>query len=145
MSYEPFNKETASTKDRVACITDSVRAELHAYKAGIFQGLRCYPNLINSVDDHIHLLFDLARTASLSDVVMTVKKESSKFMKGKGVPFFAWQTGYGAFAVGREQVPVVERYIERQREHHSGIDFKAELRSLLEQHSVAFDERFIWD
>jgi len=31
---------------------------------------------------------------------------------------FKWQGGDGAYSVSRDQVPVIARYIERQREHH---------------------------
>lgn len=58
---------------------DDVRDDRHAFKAGILKSLGCRPVLINSVDDHVHLLFELSRTISVGDVVMNVKKESSKF------------------------------------------------------------------
>jgi hypothetical protein len=32
---------------------------LHAYMATVLQNLNCHPVLINSVEDHIHLLFEL--------------------------------------------------------------------------------------
>ena len=51
-----------STKGREPFITDKVRDALHSYMATVLQNLNCTPLLINSVDDHIHILFDLART-----------------------------------------------------------------------------------
>jgi len=63
----------------------------------VLQRLECPPILINSVEDHVHLLFELARTVSLSQAVEDVKKSSSKWIKTQGVEFvgFAWQAGYG--------------------------------------------------
>jgi REP element-mobilizing transposase RayT len=48
-----------STKNRKPLIADEVRDSLHAYMATVIKNLGCMPVLINSVEDHIHLLFDL--------------------------------------------------------------------------------------
>ena len=109
-----------STKNRETLIADLVRDSLHRYMASVLQNLGCAPVLINSVEDHAHLLFDLARTVSISQVVEEVKKSSSKWIKTQGQEFagFAWQAGYGAFAVSESNVGTVRTYIANQREHH---------------------------
>ncbi|MCU0749183.1 MAG: IS200/IS605 family transposase [Akkermansiaceae bacterium] len=98
-----------STKNREPVLNDDIRDTLHAYMATVLQNLNCAPVLINSVEDHTHLLFDLARTVSISQVVEDVKKSSSKWIKTQGAPFstFAWQSGYGAFAVSESNVETV--------------------------------------
>ncbi len=136
-----------STKNREPIITDSVRSPLHAYMATVLHNLGCAPVLINSVEDHTHLLFDLARTVSISQVVEDVKKSSSKWIKTQGPEFgaFAWQSGYGAFAVSESNVETVRQYIANQREHHRKKTFQEEYRAFLKRHNVAFDERYVWD
>lgn len=136
-----------STKNRERIITDDVRSPLHAYMATVLQNLGCAPVLINSVEDHAHLLFDLTRTVSISQVVEDVKKSSSKWIKNQGPEFagFAWQAGYGAFAVSESNVETVRAYIANQREHHRTKTFQEEYRAFLERHNVAFDERYVWD
>lgn len=136
-----------STKNREPIITDAVRDALHAYMAAVLQNLGCAPVLINSVEDHAHLLFDLARTVSISQVVEDVKKASSKWIKTQGPEFasFAWQAGYGAFAVSESNVEAVREYIANQREHHRKKSFQEEYRQFLERHRIAFDERYVWD
>ena len=136
-----------STKNRERIITDAVRSPLHAYMATVLQNLGCAPVLINSVEDHAHLLFDLARTISISQAVEDVKKSSSKWIKTQGPEFagFAWQAGYGAFAVSESNVETVRTYIANQREHHRTKTFQEEYRAFLERHKVAFDERYVWD
>ncbi len=136
-----------STKNRERIITDDVRSTLHAYMATVLQNLGCAPVLINSVEDHAHLLFDLARTISISQAVEDVKKSSSKWIKTQGPEFagFAWQAGYGAFAVSESNVETVRAYIANQREHHRTKTFQEEYRAFLERHNVAFDERYVWD
>ena len=136
-----------STKNREPLITDPVRDSLHAYMATVLQNLGCAPVLINSVEDHAHLLFDLSRTVSISQAVEDVKKASSKWIKTQGAEFagFAWQSGYGAFAVSESNVEAVREYIANQREHHRKKSFQEEYRQFLERHRIAFDERYVWD
>jgi REP element-mobilizing transposase RayT len=136
-----------STKNREPFITDAVRESLHAYLATVLQNLGCAPVLINSVEDHAHLLFDLARTVSVSQAVEDVKKSSSKWIKTQGPEFagFAWQSGYGAFAVSESNVEAVREYLANQREHHRKKSFQEEYRQFLERHRITFDERYVWD
>ena len=136
-----------STKHRQRLITDTVRDALHAYMATVLQNLNSAPVLINSVEDHIHLLFELARTVSVSQAVEDVKKSSSKWIKTQGHEFagFAWQGGYLALAVSESKVPIVRGYIARQHEHHRRKSFQEEYRAFLERHGVQFDERYVWD
>jgi REP element-mobilizing transposase RayT len=103
--------------------------------------------LINSVEDHVHVLFELARTVALSSAVEDVKKASSKWIKTQGGEFngFAWQAGYGAFAVSESNVPAVREYVANQQEHHRKKSFQEEYRVFLERHQIAFDERYVWD
>jgi putative transposase len=136
-----------STKNREPFLHDRVRQSLHAYIATVLQDLNCSPLLINSNNDHIHLLFDLARTVTMSQAVEKVKKTSSKWIKTQGADFsiFAWQAGYGVFAVSESNVPAVLNYIKNQQEHHQKISFQEEYRAFLKRHNVAYDERYVWD
>jgi putative transposase len=136
-----------STKNRVPMILDAVRDDLHGYMAGVLKGQGCAPVLIHSVDDHVHMLFDLSRTIAVSLVVQEVKRSSSVWMKEQGRPFasFGWQAGYGAFAVGRPEMAVVVRYIANQAEHHRTKTFQDEYREFLERHQIVYDERYVWD
>jgi REP element-mobilizing transposase RayT len=136
-----------STKNRKRLITDPVRDSLHAYMATVLQNLGCPSVLSNSVEDHVHIFFELARTVSVSQTVEDVKKSSSKWIKTQGTEFagFAWQAGYGAFAVSESNVPCVRDYIAGQQEHHRRKSFQEEYRAFLDRHGVAFDERYVWD
>ena len=136
-----------STKDRRPLIDDVVRAELHKYSAGILRDLDSPALLMNSVNDHIHVLFNLHRTKALSDVVMELKRGSSKWMKEQGQQYqsFYWQAGFGAFSVSQSNVESVTEYIANQAEHHREQTFQDEFRKLLVRHEVEFDERYVWD
>ena len=136
-----------STKNRENLITDGVHESLHAYMATVLQNLGCTPVLINSVEDHTHLLFDLSRTVAVSQAVEDVKKSSSKWIKTQGAAFstFAWQAGYGAFAVSESMVETVEHYVAHQPEPHRQRTFQDELREFFKRHRIVFDERYVWD
>jgi len=136
-----------STKNRQRILRANVRQSLHAYMATVLQNIGCPAVLINSVEDHVHILFDLARTVSVSEAVEDVKKHSSKWIKTQGTDFanFAWQAGYGAFAVSESNVPTVRDYIANQQERHRRNTFQEEYRTFLERHGVAYDEKYVWD
>src|SRR5580658_7366728 len=86
-----------STKKRERLIGDDIRDELHRYIASVLKEMDSPAILINSVEDHIHILFSLSRNYAIKDIVEEVKKASSKWIKGKGRDYagFYWQNGYG--------------------------------------------------
>lgn len=102
-----------STKNRQPLINDDVRDAMHAYMSGILTQLGCPSLEINSTTDHVHTLLDLSRIRSISEVVKDLKTASSKWVKRRGETYreFAWQTGYGAFAVSVSNIPAVRTYI----------------------------------
>jgi REP element-mobilizing transposase RayT len=103
--------------------------------------------LINSVTDHVHILFELSGKIALSQAVEDVKKASSKWIKTQSTAYshFAWQAGYSAFAVSESNVTEVRRYIEEQKEHHQRMSFQDEFLAFLKRHNVRYDEKYLWD
>jgi len=133
-----------STKNREAMIVGSVAAELHRYLCGIARNHESPVLVIGGMPDHVHLLISQSKNIALADLMMHLKKDSSKWMKTKGIAEFAWQEGYGAFTIGESQVEALTRYIQTQAEHHRERSFQDELRTLLEKYGVAFDEKLVW-
>ena len=134
-----------STKNREPFLTPVVRGRMFEYLGGTLSAVDCPPVLVGGVADHVHALFVLSRTTSLSKSVEDVKKGSSKWAKEHVHPAFYWQSGYGAFSVSPPDVDSVREYIERQEEHHRERSFQDEFRELLHRHGVAWDERYVWD
>jgi putative transposase len=134
-----------STKNRQPFILPAVRDELFNYLGGILKGINCPPIRVGGVADHVHLLFTLSKTVALAKAVEEVKKESSKWAKGKVHPKFYWQTGYGAFSVSASQEEAVATYIDNQEKHHEKRTFQEEFREFLLKHRVEFDEEYVWD
>ena len=100
-----------STKNREPFITEAIEKELHPYLAKTFRELKSPSLTIGGTDDHLHILFSLARTLTIADLVEEVKTESSKWIKTKGEEFenFHRQRGYGAFSIGQSQVATIDR------------------------------------
>ncbi len=115
--------------------------------ATVLKGMDSPAILINSVEDHAHVLFHLSKNHALCDVIESVKKESSKWIKTKTKTYrnFHWQSGYGAFSVSQSSVARVIRYIENQKEHHRRRSFQEEFRAFLKRYQVPYDERYVWD
>jgi len=134
-----------STKNREPFLAPEVRDEAFTYLTGAFSAHGCPPLKVGGVADHVHALFLLARTVALCKLVEEVKKESSKWAKGRVHPDFYWQTGYGAFAVSRSNEDRVVAYIDDQERHHAGRSYQDELRGLLRAHGLEWDEQYVWD
>jgi len=65
---------TFGTKYRKALIKPIWEKQLHAYLAGILKNYESPAIIINSVPDHIHILFRLSKNYALAKVVEEVKK-----------------------------------------------------------------------
>ena len=136
-----------STKNRTRFLQNkSLRLELHNYLGGTCRNLGC-PSLIVGGEDHVHILCRFSRTTTIAVLVGELKRESSKWIKTKDLALqqFHWQTGYGVFSVGRNEVEMVREYIANQEEHHKVESFQDEFLRLLKEYGVEYDERYVWD
>ena len=136
-----------STKDRVRYLDAAIRPRMHAYVAETMRNLGSPFVVVGGPEDHVHVLFDLAKKCAPVDVVEAVKKDASKFAKTLGAQYqdFYWQRGYGMFSVGPTHRDEVVRYIETQEEHHRCMTFQDEFLAFLKKYGVAYDERYLWD
>lgn len=139
---------TFSTKQRKRLLQDKqLREALDAYVVGTLCNIHCPSIITRSVDDHIHILCNLARTVAIAQLLKEVKASSSAWAKDRVADLqdFYWQGGYGAFSVSPSNVEQVSQYIANQEEHHRKRTFQEEFRLLLERHGIAYDERYVWD
>jgi putative transposase len=131
---------------RAATLADEWRTDLHKYIRGIIteQGHKMLS--INSLPDHMHILFGMRPVQSLSDLMQDIKGSSSKWInfnrhtQGR----FQWQEGYGAFSYCKSEVETVRAYIENQQQHHMKVPFIAEYQALLDQFDVAYDKKHLF-
>jgi putative transposase len=130
-----------ATKDRAPTIDARWRDDLHAYIGGTIRGLKGTALAVGGVADHVHVLAGIRATHSIADLVRELKKASSIWASER-YERFAWQEGYGAFSVSASHVSVVTEYIRNQEQHHLQISSADELRALLAEFGVEYDERY---
>jgi REP element-mobilizing transposase RayT len=140
-----------AVKYRLALIEKEWKERLHQYITGIVQKKQGqeYPHKllqINSMPDHIHILFGLRPHQSISSLAQNIKTESTTWInKNKfcRIPF-AWQSGFGAFSYSKSQVDDVIRYIQNQEAHHKKETFLEEYIRILKMFEIEYDERYIF-
>lgn len=136
-----------STKHHYPLIQPEFEQRLYKYITGIGRE-KGYPVLaVGGMADHLHVLVSLAPTISVAKTIQTIKGNSSKWINDCFYPErrqFNWQSGYGAFSIGRSGVNRLKDYIKNQKKHHEKMTFKEEYRMFLEKYGVSWDEKYIW-
>ena len=134
-----------AVQDRQSLIKNEWKDELYKYITGIIQNHEHKVLQINGMPDHIHILFGMRPTQSLSDLMKQVKQDSSKWINTNGFVNgkFSWQAGYGAFSYSKSEVTYVINYIKNQEIHHQKLTFQEEYLQLLKEFNIEFDERYI--
>ena len=134
-----------AVQNRHSLINKNWEDELYKYITGIIQNYDHKVLQINGMPNHIHVLFGMRPTQSLSDLMKKIKGDSSKWINQKGFVRgkFSWQAGYGGFTYSKSQLPNVIQYIKNQKEHHKRISFSEEYLNLLKEFEVEYDERYV--
>ena len=135
-----------AVQNRISLISKTWSERLFQYTTGIIQNHGHKLLTINGMPDHIHILFGLRPSQSLSDLMQNIKGDSSLWINQNGFVNgrFSWQEGYGAFSYSKSQLPVVENYIDHQERHHQKKSFIEEYRKFLDDFGIDYDERYIF-
>jgi REP element-mobilizing transposase RayT len=98
---------------------------------------------INSMPDHVHLLFTMPATISLSGFMQALKGSSSKILKTVDgfANFEAWGEGYAALLKSMEDKDKIVKYIINQQEHHKIETFREGYEKFIRKMGLVFDER----
>jgi len=138
---------TFSTKRREALIPEEIEPNLYAYIGGICRRMESPLLAMGGITDHVHLLVSLGKTVALADLMLNIKRDSSKWIKEQDAALsaFGWQDGYFAFSIGESVVDALRIYIANQNEHHTTVTFKDEMRGFLRKYGIEWDERYAWD
>lgn len=135
-----------AVQNRESVIRKEWKDELYRYITGIIQNHNHKVLAINGMPDHIHILFGMRPTQSLSDLMQDIKGDSSKWINSKRFVDnkFSWQEGYGAFSYSKSHVDNVIEYIRNQEEHHKKRKFLDEYLVMLRKFEVDFNEAYIF-
>ncbi len=134
-----------STKNRKPVLLAAHREPLFRYIWGIIKNNKGHVYRINGIEDHLHIFTSLHPTVCLADLVKTIKVSTSQWMKGEGLcpDFSHWQDGYGGFTHSNAEKDALIAYVRGQEEHHKKTTFQDELRKLLDDAGVEYDERYL--
>lgn len=140
-----FYQIVFTTKYRKPSLNLENDAELYKYIWGIIKNNKCKLYRINGMPDHIHIFTDLHPTVCLSDLVKDIKVASNLWMKKSGLfpEFEEWQESYSAFTYSVREKDMIINYIKNQKEHHKTKSFEQEIRRLLKENEIEFDEKYL--
>jgi len=134
-----------STKGRERTLTKQGRDELFKFISGILKNKQCHLYRINGIEDHIHILTHIHPTLALSTLVQTIKTSSSTYIKENNLfeNFKGWQNGYAAITYSNNALNTLIEYVKNQEEHHKNMNSQDELKSLLNENEIEFDEKYL--
>jgi REP element-mobilizing transposase RayT len=136
-----------AVKNRENALRKEIRPHIFEYMSGILTNLKHKSIIINGISNHVHILFGLNPSISISDTVHDLKRSSTLFINKERLCIgrFSWQEGYGGFSYSRSQISNVFKYIENQEEHHRSKTFKDEYVQYLRKREMEFNEQFLYE
>ncbi len=134
-----------STYKRERTLVKKDRQQLFNYIAGILHKKNCFVYKVNGVEDHLHIVSSIHPSISLASLVKDIKLGSTYFInENKILPEFGgWQDGYSAFTYSNSEKNRLIEYVNNQEEHHGSVSFIDELKELLKEHNIEFDEKYL--
>ena len=135
-----------AVQNRASLILDTWKERLYQYIIAIIKENGHKPLAINGMPDHLHIVWGMRPTQSVSDLMKNIKGSSSnwvnkeKLIKGK----FNWQDGFGAFSYSKSQLPRLINYVHNQQIHHQKQTFLQEYRAILESLQLEYDSRYLF-
>ncbi len=112
---------------------------LYAYIHSMCKARDCKLYRINSMPDHVHMLVSISPKIAISDFMMVIKSETSKWMLAspdKFPHFRGWGNGYAGFSYSLKDVDSIIAYIKNQKEHHRVKTFKEEYYEFLKENGM---------
>lgn len=130
------------TKSRKMTLTNTYRRDMYAVIYSIIKKYNCHLLRMGGIANHIHMLVDISPQIALSQLMKSVKSESSGFLKRDNrFPYFeGWGAGYFAITVSPGAKESVINYINNQQNHHYVIPFDKELEQFLQEVGMTYDE-----
>ncbi|MBI1936934.1 MAG: IS200/IS605 family transposase [Ignavibacteriales bacterium] len=117
-----------STKNRERIITKEIKPLLLAHIKENAKNKGIHIDVVNCVQDHIHLVASLGRDQTIGKLVQLIKGESSNWCNKQKIlqTKFEWQDEYIVVSVSHSMINKVREYINNQEEHHKRKSFMEE-------------------
>jgi REP element-mobilizing transposase RayT len=135
-----------AVQDKASLIGMEWRKALYKHIVSILRHQRHEALAIGGTDDHVHILFALNTTQTLTELVRRIKKGSTEWVNRHGFTSdkFEWQSGYGAFSHGKSQIPAVAQYIKNQEKYHVKVSFLDEYKNILNKLGIEYDVQHLF-
>ena len=143
--FQSLHHIVFATKRRRRSLTEAHQRALFGYMFGVIRESGCHLYRLNGMEDHVHLLVGLRADMAPAGVVKTLKLSSGNWMRESGLfpDFDYWQEGYGAFTKSWQDRETVIEYIRNQQIHHRTETFEDELKRLVAEAGLEWDERYL--
>lgn len=124
------------TKSRESFLIDEIRSKVNGHIRKNCRSKDIYLDSINGHVDHLHCLFGLNATMSLSRAMQLIKGESAFWINKNELirHKFEWADEYFAASVSESMLDRVRTYIENQEEHHKKVTFMQEYQELTKRY-----------
>ncbi len=134
MSYlKIFIHTVWGTKNRSPIISSLIKENIlsHLKENAVLNNIRIIA--INCYRDHVHCLITLDSKRSISQIMQSLKGESSKWINQNRLltTKFEWAEDYFAASVSHYNIDKVINYINNQEEHHRKVSFHEEYESFI--------------
>ncbi len=135
-----------STLNRVPFINEDIENELYDDLRTECTKLDSEVYAVGGYFDHVHLLCTLPKKIALIKFMEDIKKNTSSSTKKFGSYFehFYWHDGYTAVSVCPSKLRKNIQYIENQKDIHRYLPYKDELKMILKENGLEYDERYLW-
>lgn len=134
-----------STKNREQTLIGEGQKRLFTYIWQILKNKDCHLYRIGGIEDHLHIVTHIHPIIAPAMLIKDIKLATSDFIKQEKlfIQFTGWQEGYGAFTYHISAKDNLINYVKNQKEHHQKINFKEKFISLLEEHRIKFEEKYL--
>ena len=134
-----------ATKNHEMTMIEPGQERLYKFIWGILKNKNCHLYRIGGVEDHLHIITHIHPIVAVAYLVKDIKLAASGFIKTENIfpHFMGWQDGYGAFTYAISAKDNLIEYVKTQKEHHKKTSFKNEYISLLNEHGIEFDEKYL--
>ena len=120
---------------------------LFAYIAGILKKKSCHSYIVGGASNHIHIITHIHPTICPAYLIKDIKDATHAMIQRERKLFLhfpGWQVGYSGFTYHISSKESLISYVRNQAEHHKTVSFKDELIRLLKEHSVDYNDDYLF-
>lgn len=116
------------TTGKLPLILPEIEPKVYKIVSDEFANSGCKVEIINGAADHIHILFLLNPTVSISNLIRQIQVESSKLINAEcfSAGSFGWHPDYLTLSVSESQIPKLLEYLKNQKDFHKTKSFQQE-------------------